>query len=102
MSLYSVVFDTDSLLRYYFVEFGWIRSATSYEMCVLKDIWFRCASVSTFRMFAEQVSVFCELELIVPLDITTFNGFFMLIHLYVIISSNLVGFAELLAMKYVL
>ena len=67
MSLYSVVFDADSLLRYYFVEFGWIRSA---------DIWFRCASVSTFRMFAEQVSVFCELELIVPLDITTFNGFF--------------------------
>ena len=54
-------------------------------------------------MFAEQVSVFCELELIVPLDITTFNGFFfMLIHLFVIILSNLVGFAELLAMKYVL
>ena len=67
MSRYSVVFDADSLLWYYFVEFGWIRSA---------DIWFRCASVSTFRMFAEQVSVFCELELIVPLDITTFNGFF--------------------------
>ena len=76
MSLYSVVFDADSLLRYYFVEFGWIRSASSYEICVLKEIWFRCASVSTFRMFAEQVSVFCELELIVPLDITTFNGFF--------------------------
>ena len=53
-------------------------------------------------MFAEQVSVFCELELIVPLDITTFNGFFMLIHLFVIILPNLVGFAELLAMKYVL
>lgn len=67
MSRYSVVFDADSLLWYYFVEFGWIRSA---------DIWFRCASVSTFRMFAEQVSVFCELELIVPLDITTYNGFF--------------------------
>ena len=93
MSRYSVVFDADSLLWYYFVEFGWIRSA---------DIWFRCASVSTFRMFAEQVSVFCELELIVPLDITTFNGFFMLIHLFVIILSNLVGFPELLAMKYVL
>ena len=46
-------------------------------------------------MFAEQVSVFCELELIVPLDITTFNGFFMLIHLFVIILPNLVGFAEL-------
>ena len=76
MSLYSVVFDTDSLLRYYFVKFGWIRSATSYDICVLKEIWFRYASVSTFRMFAEQVSVFCELELIVPLDITTFNGFF--------------------------
>ena len=38
MSLYSVVFDADSLLRYYFVEFGWIRSATSYEICVLKDM----------------------------------------------------------------
>ena len=102
MSRYSVVFDADSLRRYYFVEFGWIRSPTSYEICVLKDIWFRCASVSTFRMFAEQVSVFCELELIVPLDITTFNCFFMLIHLYVIILSNLVGFPELLAMKYML
>ena len=102
MSLYSVVFDAASLLWYYFVEFGWIRSATSYEICVLKYIWFRCASVSTFRMFAEQVSVFCELGLIAPLDITTFNGFFMLIHLFVIILSNLVGFAELLAMKYVL
>ena len=52
-------------------------------------------------MFAEQVSVFCELELIVPLDIITLV-FFMLIHLFVIILPNLVGFAELLAMKYVL
>ena len=52
-------------------------------------------------MFVEQVSVFCELELIVPLDITIFDSFFMLIHLFVFILSNLVGFARLLIMKFV-
>ena len=30
MSLYSVVFDDNSLSCHYFVEFGWIRSASRY------------------------------------------------------------------------
>ena len=53
-------------------------------------------------MFVEELLVFCEMELIVPLDITIFDSFFfVLIHLFVFILSNLVGFALLLIMKFV-
>ena len=34
MSLYSVVFDDDSLSCHYFVKFGWIRLASRYLICV--------------------------------------------------------------------
>ena len=52
-------------------------------------------------MFVEELLVFCEMELIVPLDITIFDSFFVLIHLFVFILSNLVGFSLLLIMKFV-
>ena len=76
ISLYAVVFHADSLICYHFVEFCWIRSATSNEICVFKGKWFKCASVSTCRTFVEELLVFCEMKLIVPLDITIFDGFF--------------------------
>ena len=69
------LFYAYSPICFYFVEFGWIRSATNHEICVLKDKWFKCASVSAFSMFFEDMLVFCELEPIVTLGITTFGTF---------------------------
>ena len=35
----SFVMLIDSFICYYFDEFGWIRSATRYEICVLRNKW---------------------------------------------------------------
>ena len=79
ISLYSTAFDVDSPILYQFVEFRWVRSATIYEICVLKDISFKYSWISapaiTFHMLVEKVLVFFESELIVTLDVTIFGSF---------------------------
>ena len=44
------------------------------EGTCLKPLW-RSASVSTFRLFVEEILVFFGLELIFTIDITIFNSF---------------------------
>ena len=48
-----------------------------------------------------EMLVFFVLELIATLYVTLFSSFFMIIHLVVIILSNLAGFAWLVDIKYV-
>ena len=62
MSLYSVVFYDNSLNCHYFVETNGLNSWIS-------------GSIRTFCLFAEEMVIFFELELIVTLYVTLFSSF---------------------------
>ena len=68
ISLYSVVLHADSLICYHFVEFGWFARLLAMKFVFLKANGLNVLRSATVAMFVEELLVFCEMKLIVPLQ----------------------------------